>query len=344
MLIDIPLDERTWAWGGATPQPATYGGRECISVDTMHAVPHGVELLDGVLEMDIAVSADRGFPGVMWRIHDAENFESFFVRPHQVGNPDAVQYTPVSNGISSWQLYHGPGFWAPIRYPIGDWFTIRAVFSGDRAEVFVADMETPALSGIRLRRPVAPGGVGLSTGGVPIHVARFAYADRRTDLPRPRAEPGGPGTVLAWDVSDPFSADEMASDVLDPGFLAARQWTRLAAEPSGLADLSRVNPIRDGRNAVLARVAVTAEAARSARLELGYSDRVALYLNGRPLFRGDAGYRSRDYRFLGSIGYHDAVYLPLAEGENQLVAAVAEDFGGWGIQARFTDPAGLVVG
>lgn len=83
----------------------------------------------------------------------------------------------------------------------------------------------------------------------------------------------------------------MASDLLDPGFLAARSWSHLGAEPSGLADLARVNARRDNRNAVFARAVVTANADRTARLELGYSDRVA-----------------------GSIGYHDAVYLPLRRG------------------------------
>jgi len=34
-------------------------------------------------------------------------FEHFYIRPHQSGNPDANQYTPVFNGVSAWQLYHG---------------------------------------------------------------------------------------------------------------------------------------------------------------------------------------------------------------------------------------------
>ena len=109
VLTEVPLDDG-WAWGAATPVPATHRGRSCVRIETMHAVPRGVELVDGILEADIAVPVERGFPGVMWRLQDAENFESFFVRPHQVGNPDAIQYTPVFNGLSSWQLYHGPGF------------------------------------------------------------------------------------------------------------------------------------------------------------------------------------------------------------------------------------------
>jgi hypothetical protein len=41
--------------------------------------------------------------------------------------------------------------------------------------------------------------------------------------------------------------------------------------------------------------------------------------------------------FLGSIGWYDTLYLPLAAGGNELVVAVAEDFGGWGVQARLSD-------
>ncbi|MFI5042590.1 MAG: hypothetical protein ACHQNA_12215 [Acidimicrobiales bacterium] len=63
-----------------------------------------------------------------------------------------------------------------------------------------------------------------------------------------------------------------------------------------------------------------------------------VFLNGRPLSGGDDSYRTRDYRFLGSIGWSDAVYLPLAEGDNEFAVAVLEDFGGWGVQARFPDP------
>jgi hypothetical protein len=113
-----------------------------------------------------------------------------------------------------------------------------------------------------------------------------------------------------------------------------RTWTTLAAEPSGLVDLARATGIRDGRNTVFARAEIHADRAEARTLELGFSDRAVVFLNGRALFRGDDAYRSRDYRFLGSIGYYDTLYLPLTEGANDLLVAVSEDFGGWGIQAR----------
>jgi hypothetical protein len=69
-----------------------------------------------------------------------------------------------------------------------------------------------------------------------------------------------------------------------------------------------------------------------------------VFLNGQPLFAGDDTYQSRDYRFLGSIGWWDSVFLPLRQGENDLVIAVSESFGGWGLQARFENLDGIRLG
>ena len=60
-----------------------------------------------------------------------------------MGNPDAVQYTPVCNDVSAWQLYHGPGFWAPLAFPLDEWFTIRVAFRRRAGEVFVGDADAP---------------------------------------------------------------------------------------------------------------------------------------------------------------------------------------------------------
>jgi hypothetical protein len=62
------------------------------------------------------------------------------------------------------------------------------------------------------------------------------------------------------------------------------------------------------------------------------------------VFSGDNTYRSRSQRYLGVVTVeNDAVYLPLRRGENELVVAVAESFGGWGLIARFGDMRGIAV-
>ena len=91
----------------------------------------------------------------------------------------------------------------------------------------------------------------------------------------------------------------------------------------------------DGKkNTVFARAIVASTDARTVPLRFGYSDRVRIFLNGQLLYAGDNGYRSRDFRYLGTIGLFDAIPLALRAGDNELIMAVSESFGGWGVLAR----------
>jgi hypothetical protein len=335
--MNVPLEDGSWTWGTTERTPTEHAGRPCIRFDASEVVSletvAGLDLRDGALEVDVAVPAERTFHGVVWRTQDDDDYESFFVRPHQVGNDDAIQYTPVFNGSSAWQLYHGPGFWSPVAFPIDGWFTIRAVFPDDVAEIFLVALDEPALV-VRQRREPAAGRVGLLVSGNGLHVARVEVDDPARPARAAPVEARVEGAVPAWSVSDPF--EEGASPTPD-----TRTWTRLASEPSGLVNLARVNAIRGGRNTVYARATVRSDGPQQKELAFGFSDRATVSLNGRPLYRGDYTYRSRDYRFLGGIGYWDTLVLQLEAGDNELLFAVSEDFGGWGAQARFADVQGL---
>jgi hypothetical protein len=349
MIHTVQLDSEAWTWGPADGSFIDFRGRSCIAFDEsvdLVASLAGVELTDGMVEVDLALARERAFHGVLWRLRDDENYESFFVRPHQVANPDAVQYTPVFNGVSAWQLYHGPGFWAPIAFPFDEWFSIRVVFSGARAEVFVADMDHPALEVGELRAPIEAGRIGLMIGGPGLRVARFAYSDTPLAFRGAEPQPVSPleGVVPGWLVSDAFTEPDEPTQRLAPAQLAERTWSRLESEPSGLVNLARSSGIHDGRNTVWARTTIQSDRTQLKPMALGFSDRAVVYLNGQALYRGDDTYQSRDYRFLGTMGYYDTVYLPLIEGDNELVVAVSETFGGWGIQARFVDLAGINFG
>jgi hypothetical protein len=77
------------------------------------------------------------------------------------------------------------------------------------------------------------------------------------------------------------------------------------------------------------------------RLRFGFSDAVKVYLNDRLLYAGSDAYQSRDYRFLGTMGLFDELYLPLAAGRNDLWLAVTEKVGGWGVKAALHDMEGI---
>ena len=322
--------------GGSVAQ---HLGRTCVRFGDDARVLYeqgAATLLDGVVEMDLAVTGERSFPGVAFRVR-GETYEAFFIRPHQAGNPDAVQYTPVFNGVFGWQLYTGTGHWAPVTFPLDRWFTLRVAFAGDRAEAYLDDMSVPALVFGRLRTGNEQGGLGILPGGSGVHVARFAFDAVKPKLSGgpPHVEERLPGVVPGWWVSN------LVAEGTPPA--AARTWTYLESEPSGLTNLARALPLGTRLNTVFARLPIRAARAGPRAMDLGFSDRAAVYLNGRPLFAGRDDYRSRDYRFLGTIGYWDTLFLALEEGDNELVVAVSETFGGWGLQARFHDPSGLVL-
>jgi hypothetical protein len=98
----------------------------------------------------------------------------------------------------------------------------------------------------------------------------------------------------------------------------------------------------DGRSTVFARAILHVPEDRRAQLSFGYSDDVTIFLDGVPRFAGRAGYLSRDGSFLGTITLGaDRLYLDLSVGRHELVFAVSEAFGGWGLAARF-EPGDMI--
>lgn len=320
-------------------------GRRSLRLKGGIATIAGAHLKDGWIEFDLAFSGERGFMGAVWRVQDRRNYEEFYVRPHQSGNPDANQYSPVFNGLSGWQLYHGPRYAVPLSYRFGEWNHVKVVFSGDQAEIYLEDMERPVLLVDGLKRSVEAGGVGVSAGNfAPAWFSNVSFGAMEAPpieegLREPERVPAG--VIPSWQVSDVFSEGVLDGRTELSDEELKRSWTRLETEPSGLANLARVQGIQLRSNTVFARKVLVSDRERIARLDFGFSDRVRVYLNRRLLYRGDDSYLSRDYRFLGSIGFFDALYLPLREGENELLMAVSEEVGGWGIQAKLETVAGI---
>lgn len=344
----VPFDSGRWRMSAVESRVEEHLGRKSLYLKGGVATVADARFADGQIEFDIAFSGERGFMGGVWRVQDSRNYEEFYLRPHQSGNPDANQYTPVFHGVSAWQLYHGERYAVPVAYRFNEWIHVRIVFSGRQAEVYIGDMEKPVLFVDDLKRGVEPGSVGVSAGNfAPAHFSNFSFT--AMDSPPLRGIPGKPetappGILPSWQVSDVFPESAVeGKTTLGREDLAARAWSRLETEVSGLANLARLQGIDRRNNTVFARKVIVSEREQIKRLDFGFSDRVRVYLNGRLLFRGADAYLSRDYRFLGSIGYFDALYLPLRAGENELLFAVSEDLGGWGIQAKLEDFAGIAL-
>jgi hypothetical protein len=344
----IPFDSPRWQIAAEENRIEQYKGKTSLVLRGGLALVADAEFTDGVIEYFCAFPDGRAFVGATWRVQNAANREEFYIRPHQSGNPDANQYTPVFNGLSAWQLYHGEGYGVPIAYEFDTWIPVKIVVSGDQAEVYIGDLETPALFIDDLKRETTSGAVGLAVpnfGAARFADFRFETADKpklKGRVERTRTAPTG--TVMKWQVSDPFAEKTLEGSLeISPSHKDDLAWTALTSEPTGLANLSRVSVLTREANTVFAKVTVISDRAQSKTLTFGYSDRLRLFLNDRLLYTGNNGYRTRDYRYLGTIGFFDAVTVPLHKGRNELWFAVSESFGGWGLQAAFDDTDGLTI-
>jgi hypothetical protein len=339
----VPFDDVRWKVEAKDSRVEDYLGKKALLLKDGVARLTGAALQDGTIEFDIAFGQEPGFSGLLFRAEDDDNAEEFYLRHHLSEKPDANQYSPVFNGVSAWQIFTGPRYCTPARYPVDQWMHVTIVVSGTRATV-AFDGAPPALVIPELKRTPLSGGLILYSRLAPARFASFSYRTGTSTIDTSAAPPeeAPRGAVSTWEVSSPFDETLLDAAPTLPATLATGlTWASLDVERNGIANLARRHGTAKGKNTVLARVRFASERAQVKKVRFGFSDRVKVYLNGRLLYAGDDGFRSRDYRFLGTVGLWDALYLPLDAGNNELIFAVSETFGGWAVICEIADRIGL---
>jgi len=354
--LSVPPDSPRWDLEGQA-KATEYQGRKCLFLDGGAAVLKDFEMRDGMIDVDVATPAIRGFFGMQFRIaNDGANAEWIYLRQHKSGLPDAMQYTPVLNTGANWQLYNGPGFTGAVDIPKDVWFHLRLEVAGAQAKLYVKDMERAALVMNDLKS-------GVQKGQVALHVLTgatyFSNFEIRTtpDAPWERhLPPMPPDTLTKWGLSPSY--DALARNLerpLSPSESGAIRWQDVEAEPPGFVvlyryreaphlrvsfanDFSKRLEPQPGMKVVYARTSIDSDREQVKKLYIGYSDDVSVFLNGKILYRGRSAQYFRDPGFLGIVNpENDAVYLPLKKGRNELMLAVSELGGGWGFICRLVD-------
>lgn len=333
--VEVPMDPELWDSQGTPPVFALHEGRQAVQLNgTVISIP-GATMRDGTIEYQQMLPADWSFHAVFFRAAGVGGFEQFYVRPRQSGRDDALQYTPGYNSLVGWQLYHGEGFWGNAELPPGQWMRVKLEFQDDVLRVSL-DGEVVLIS--RLRRDPIDGSMGLQSSFEPGWFADFSYTPGRPldgeDIELPVYQ-HAPGQLTDFEASGPLVEGELDS-MLDTAEL---EWDAVEVEDVGSINLARYFVIdrETGANTALVRTTITGDG--PVPVSFGYSDRVRVYYNGREIYRGNANWRGRDFRYLGSIGLHDTVVVDAGErAANELVFAVSESFGGWGLTAAITPP------
>ena len=306
---------------------------------------------DGTIEFDLATTGHRSFVGVGFRVEESgRDYEYFYLRPHQTGRFDAMQYTPVDNGLSAWQIYaeHNATGWLAR----DEWIHVRLEVEGTWLNAYIGDHDEPALTVPYMERSPTAGQIvivgGFPQAGeldiYPTAFANFSVSHGGTVAAAEEGEPRGNGPAEAiqrWDVSPAFAAEAETITELPWTDEWESIWTH---DPEGRLNIGkhRARVQGDYGTAVLARSVIRSDREQIKKLAFGYSDRGSVFLNGELIFTGDNTYLSRSERYLGVMTVdNDALYLPLKAGDNELVVAVTESFGGWGLVARLGDVDGI---
>ena len=356
--LAVPPDSPRWDLEGEA-KAAEYLGRKSLRLDGGAAVLKDYEMRDAVIDVDVATPAARGFFGFDIRIDEGEaNYEEIYLRQHKSGLPDAMQYTPVLHTGRNWQIYNGPGFTGAAEIPKGEWFHLRLEVTGAQAKLFVKDMEKPALVMDDLKSGVQKGKMALFTLTGETYFTNFeirATADAVWQRHLPAMQPN---VLTKWSISPAYDGLQRNLErPLPAAESAAISWEEVEAEPPGFVvlyryrdaphprvtfqgDFSKRLEPQPGMKMLYARTMVDSDREQVKKLEIGYSDDVSVFLNGKILYRGRSAQGFRDPGFLGIVNpENDAVYLPLKKGRNELVLALSEFGGGWGFICRLTEVA-----
>jgi len=330
----IPFSDKYWDLKGA--KVGKHLGREALMGTSFLK---DAEFAEGTISVDIATAErSRSYPGVLFHVRDKSNYERVYIRPHR--SPfytDALQYAPSFNGVDSWQLYSGPGKTAGVDILPDQWNRLTIVVKNENAYVFWNKNKKPTLVIAGLELGDVNGTLGLN-GPVDgsAWYSNFSYSPE-IDYQLPPAESmiPLPGTLNNWKISEPFALQYADFSAYPVDEISNASWKEVEADESGIVDVSRYygRSYRAG-DVIIAKTKMLSRKDTLMRFGLAYSDYIAVYLNGQPVYFGNSAYQSRDRSFLGIVGYFDNLFLPLKAGENEILLQLGEASGGWAFGLR----------
>ena len=194
-LAALSLQAQTWRLDSTTAlsvvhakaEPAAYRGRQALHLVNAAsaefsgsglAAVSGSDFEDGTIEVDLAglpragsFEGARGFIGIAFRLQDATHYECFYIRPTNGRADDQLRRNHSTQYIGEpefpWDRLRkeSPGVYESYTdMAPGDWAKLKIVVSGVKAQLFVNNMEQPALIVNDLKHGKTRGKIALWVG------------------------------------------------------------------------------------------------------------------------------------------------------------------------------------
>lgn len=299
------------------------------------ATVKNLQFSNGTIEVDVYANKRRSFAGITFRKQN-DNMEEVYMRMHKSSQADAVQYTPIFNGESNWQLYRE--YQAQLSFKNEGWNRLRIELNDSNAVVFVNDQKAMSIAGLRTDQPI--GQIGL-----------FALFSNRFSNFRvtPKEEVTSEnqaikvirdkGIISHWKITKaaPYKGQQL--DVQD---FEKRSYTTVETEASGLLAISKYirkssfgSFEQNAEDYIIATTTVDAEQDEIKLFSFDYSDKILVYLNGQLYFEGNNAFRTKGVQYMGHLAIDtNKLYLPLKKGTNEIHCVVIDKANGWGVMAK----------
>jgi hypothetical protein len=341
----IALKADNWTFPEGTVQFKEVDARPVMQIDSApgKVVLKSLDFTDGTIEFDYA-PMDDVFSFIYFRYKSSDECESMYFRNQRAGNlsaGDALQYAPHIKGIGFWDMLFDYQTFA--RFKKNDWNHIKMVIAGKQMRVYLNNETTPTLGIPQLEADVLHGTLAFEgRAAIADLMIKPGITENLDRLPGVDLTAHDPAYLRNWEVSTPINTPPKVDFSSD--WLPAKDatWTPITAERRGLVNLTRQFPMSKARRFVWLKTTVQAKTAGTKKMQLGFSDDVWVYVNGRLLYVDKNGYTGPIRKEpAGRCSIENTSFaVPLKEGDNELMIGVAADFFGWGIIARLASVGG----
>ena len=304
------------------------------------AVLKDVDFTDGTIEYDME-PVGNGFATIFFRQASPEERECFYFRTYVAGNDaaiDAIQYAPYIASVNMWDML--PYYQGNASFQREKWNHVKLVIAGKQMWVYVNDMSRPALKVPHLEGNSTHGSISFEGKGAIFSnlVIKPGQTEGLSPLEGPDPTDNDPRYLREWKVSKPVDTKDVDfSNSFMPGKDAA--WEGIWAERRGLVDLTRKFGPSGERRIVWLKTNIHTMKEQSRKLNLGFSDEVWVFINGKYVYVDKNLYGQPLSKFPdGRCSIENSSFnVPLKEGDNELLIGVANSFYGWGIVARLDE-------
>ncbi len=327
----VPMNSSNWQIDKGISSFEIFDNRETLLLNGK-AILKDIQFINGTIEVDVYANNNRSFAGLIFR-KQQNTMEEVYMRLHKSSQADAIQYSPTFNEELTWQLYKEHQ--ANITFKTEGWNTLRIEIQGYNAIVFVNNEKVLTVDNLKTNHDKGELGLFALFNNrfsnfklTPKYPIRLTKSNTQKHIE--------PNIISQWDITKafPFNENSLSFDNI-----SKENYTTVPTDKSGLLPFSKYieKPSAGNfeKNTEVYAIALTIIESNSNQVKLfsfDYSDKIIVFLNGIPIFKGNNAFRSKGIQYQGHIDINaNKLYLNLRKGKNTLHCVVIDKANGWGI-------------